>query len=409
MMRIMRWSFLLVALVAFGCSNATSSGEKSPPRPLSKDEGTVVQADNVFGLELFRRMSSAESDSNLFISPLSVSMALGMALNGANGATRDSMAQVLALNGLTEEQINASYRSLIDLLGSLDPKVTFRIANSVWSRKDLAIQPAFSDALNHYFSAQVTPLDFSSPQASSTINQWVSDATSGRIPSIVPERVPDEMVMYLINAIYFKGTWTVPFDKDLTGNRSFTLASGEVKQVPMMRSAEQEMLTASDDRFQMIDLPYGDGSYSMTVLLPRPEHSVKELISGLDQSTWNEWIGRLHSSEAMLVMPKFTLAYEASLNEILKGMGMSNAFKVGIADFSRISGAPGDLFISEVKHKTFVEVNEEGTEAAAVTSVGIGTTAAPLPIEVNRPFLFAIREHHSGTILFIGTIFDPMP
>ncbi len=401
------WWILLAILAVAGCGQSTAP-EKVPPRPLSKEESTIVTSDNAFGLRLFRRLGEAENGKNLFISPLSVSMALGMTLNGADGATRDSMAHALELAGLTEDQINGSYRTLIDLLTSIDPKVDVRIANSVWARSGVSVDTGFAGRLGRFFSAPVTSLDMASPAASPRINRWVSDATGGRIPSIVPDQIPGDLVMYLIDAIYFKGSWSRRFDPKLTTDGEFKLRDGSVTSVKMMRGETAKLSVASGDRYQIVDLPYGDGQYSMTIILPRPGVDVDALIAGLDASTWSAWLASLRESETMISMPRFKLTYESSLNDVLMGMGMAVAFTTD-ADFTRMSRdyPKGALFIGEVRHKTFVEVNEEGTEAAAATSVGMVETSAPEPIVVNRPFICAIRERHSGAILFIGRILDP--
>lgn len=381
--------------------------EKAPRdvRALSTSEARLVDADNEFGLNLFRAVSEEEGDSNVFISPLSVSMALGMTLNGAEGDTYAAMQEALALSGLSEAEINESYRTLIDLLHGLDPEVVFEIANSIWHREGFAVEADFLDINRESFDSEVRELDFSDPAAPGVINGWVDEKTHGKIEKIVDQIDPLTM-MYLINAIYFKGMWTYEFDEEATQNRPFAAMDGSVDDVPMMEQ-EAELAYFESDALQVVDLPYGDSLYSMMVILPRQGGNLDEVVASLDQETWNDWTGRLESREVWLRLPRFQLEYEVDLNQVLSSLGMEVAFNPYEADFTAINPA-GELYISKVKHKTFIDLDEEGTEAAAVTSVEVGVVSvdpnAPVPMFVDRPFVFAIREQHSGTILFVGKV-----
>jgi serpin B len=400
---------LLVAAILVRCSSESLTGPvgdiTSLPRDLTAGEQQLIQADNAFGLKLFREINSQEEPgANIFISPLSVAMALGMTYNGADGATQLAMQETLELQGLTLEQVNQAYRSLIDLLAALDPSVEFLLANSIWYRMGYPVQQDFLDVNQTYFDAEVAELDFGDPNAAPTINGWVSDKTNGRIEDIVDDPVAANVVMFLINAIYFKGNWTLEFDKDRTVDLPFMLADGGEVQVPMMTYPEPvEVGYYWDGDVQAMDLTYGGKAYSMTVVLPAQADGIDALVQSLDAARWSEIVGGLTTSEVAVWMPKFTLEYEIELKDVLTALGMGIAF-TGAADFSKIS--PG-IFISKVKHKSFVEVNEEGTEAAAVTSV-VMIDSAPPTIMVNRPFVFAIREKFSGTILFMGTVMDPV-
>jgi serine protease inhibitor len=395
---------ILAALIMAGCSSMTEP-ERVSTRPLTKSETDIVDASSEFGYNLLRQVNREDAEKNVFISPLSVSMALGMTMNGASGATLDSMRQTLAFAGLTEHDINSSYRTLMNLLRGIDPGVKFQVANSIWARQDFEVERPFADTNKYYFDAEVTSLNFSDATAGPTINNWVKTNTNGKIPKIVPEPVPTDVVMYLINAIYFKGSWRQKFDPKQTQEQPFTLADGSKKQVELMHARGTYGLYQNSD-VQLIDLPYGDSLFSMTVLLPKVGTDINTFTDELTESKVRTWIAGMHAaSETELLLPKFKLEYEKTLNEMLKAMGMQIAFS-GAADFSRINGE-GSLEISEVKHKTFVEVNEEGTEAAAATSVGIIRTSLPTPIRVDRPFVFLIRERTSGALLFIGKILDP--
>lgn len=378
-----------------------------PPRPLTAVEKQVVETDNLFGLKLFRTTVDAEERSkNVFLSPISVSMALGMTLNGARGDTREAMEATLEKQDLSPAEINDAYRGLIDLLEGLDPKVEVALANSIWYREGLPVRQAFIDTNRAHFDAEVAGLDFSDPTASEQINSWLSDETRGNIPEIVPDRIPRDIVMYLINATYFKGQWRAKFDPSKTEDGTFHLADGSSVTVPMMKRTEEvKHPFLRTDQFTAVDLAYGDSLYTMTILLPSEEASVREVVDSLDTEAWAHLTERMAPRElSTLQIPKFTLHYEKTLNEVLTNLGMGIAF-TDQANFRDI--ADTSLAISKVKHKTFLHVNEEGTEASAATSVSIGVTSAPPSFVVDRPFVVAIRENHSGTILFIGTVMNP--
>ncbi len=401
---------LAIGILLIQCEKNPVSPQKNV-RELTGVEKTLVEADNSFGLKVFQAINSDEKDKNVFISPLSISMALGMTLNGANGATKEAMQNALELAGLSEQQINENYQSLIDLLVGLDPKVKFQIANSIWYRNDFAFKESFININKQYFYAKVAGLDFSNPQSANIINGWVEDNTNGKIKKIV-DQIDPQIVMFLINAIYFKGVWTYEFDKNQTQDDVFNLPDGSQKTVPMMAQSREFSYYASD-QLQAIDLPYGDELFSMTIILPDPQIDVNDFMATLSSENWNLWTGSFSKTNGTLFFPRFRLEYEKLLNEALKSLGMAVAFDQGEADFTRMFDKVGDmnLFIDKVKHKSYVEVNEEGTEAAAVTSVEMGVTSvgpgSPFIMRVDRPFIFAIRENHSGTILFIGKIVDP--
>jgi len=399
-----------VLLIISACSGPTEQSGPPPlltalPRTLSTAEARLVSAGNQFAFGVFREVQLARPGDNVFLSPTSAAMALGMTLNGAAGTTLDSMRVALALTGAPVEEISAGYRSLIDLLRGLDRSVDFAIANSIWARTGMPFAPAFLDAARTSFDAEVKALDFAAPSTLTTINQWVNDKTRGKIPTILDQIAADE-VMFLINAIYFKGSWRTGFDPKATQDLPFHAADGTTRNVPTMRLTPAPLRHASAPDHEIVELLYGNGAFAMTLVLPAPGRSLAELTEGLDAARWAEWTGALAEHKIGLTLPRFRLEYQRELRSDLSALGMRIAFDENRADFSRmLSGSiAGNLFITKVIQKTFVDVNEEGTTAAAATSVGIGLTSAPATIQFDRPFLFAIRERLSGTILFIGQV-----
>jgi serine protease inhibitor len=394
-----------IGVVVAGCAESFEPITELP-RQLSVAEGKLIEADNRFAFELFRAVNQLEGDKNVFISPLSVAMALGMAYNGAAGATQQAMQQTLSLMGMSLQEVNQAYHDVIDLLRDLDPRVEFLLANSIWYRDTLSFEQGLIDLNRQYFDAEVTALDFTSPTAAPTINGWVNDATRGKIPTIVPDPVTADIIMYLIDAIYFKGDWTYQFDRSRTQDAPFTLLDGTEKMVDMMsHGTEIEIGVSRSEDLQVGDLAYGGGAYSMTILLPPNAAEIGSLVDRLTRDSWNEWVGQIHTEEMRVSLPKFTLEYEIELKDALSALGMGIAFS-DTADFTGMY-APGGIFISKVKHKAFVDVNEEGTEAAAATLVGMAPTSIPTSFVVDRPFVFVIREKLSGTILFMGKVVDP--
>lgn len=407
MQRPLRSFALLLLLLFTACESPIGPGNVPPlltqlPRPLSTAELRVIDASNAFAFDLLREVTrTLPADSNVFLSPLSASMALGMALNGANGETFDSMQAALRLSGLTEAEINQGYKDLIALLLELDSRTEMKIANAMWIRQAFTLEQAFLDAGTTSFDAEVGTLDFSSPTAVSTINDWVSQKTNQRIPSLL-EAISPEEVLFLINAIYFKGSWRSAFERDDTRPGPFYPSAGATRTAQLM-SQTDTLRYQETAEYQAADLLYGNGAFAMTVLLPQRGHTPGELLAGLTADTWKELAGRFQTQEMHLTLPRFRLEYSRTLAEDLTALGMGIAFDRTRADFYRIADVRSDrLYITRVDQKTFVDVNEEGTEAAAATAVGIGVTSAPPAMVVDRPFVFAIRERLSGTVVFLG-------
>jgi serine protease inhibitor len=390
------------ALVGSACSEATAPGAPitALPRALTESESKIIAGSNDFAFDLFRTGNLAQHKANVFISPLSASMALGMAANGANGATYDEMRSALRLSGATREDVDGGYKSLITLLRGLDPGTNFSIANSIWYDQTFPFNASFLDESKLYFDAQVQALDFKSPAAVTTINSSVNEQTNNRIPQIL-DSIDSSEVMFLVNAIYFKGIWQRQFDKSKTVDAPFHAADGTTTTVPMMARGAGVKYAATSE-YSAVDLPYGNSAFTMTVILPNPNADIDAFAESFDQAKWNSLVGSLHNSNLQVYLPRFRMEWQRRLDDDLQQLGMRLAFYN--ADFTRMSPLGLSLIITRVLQKTFVDVDEEGTEAAAATIVGVGLTSAPSAFRADHPFLVVIRERFSGTILFIGKI-----
>lgn len=404
-------SRLLARIVACfalaACSHITEptapSELKALPRNLSATEQQLVNASNSFSFALWSKLSAAQPNQNVFISPLSASYALGMALNGAANQSFDQMRTALQVGGLSQQDINAGYKSLTGLLTSLDPSVTIGIANSIWYRQGFPVNQPFIDAGKSYFDADVAGLNFDDVAGSlGTINGWVNQKTNGKIPSVLDD-IDRDAVMFVINALYFHGSWRAKFDPSNTTNDVFTTAPGVTQPMRLMHRHDG-MQYAATPSYQAVDLPYGNGAFAMTVLLPKASTDIDTFSAGLTPTFWRSLVSSFDSVKVDLSLPKFTLQYERTMNDDLKALGMVAPFDAALADFSRMT--PQSVFINFVKQNTFVTVDEEGTEAAAVTVVGVEATSlesSPV-MRVDRPFLFVIHERLSGTVLFMGKV-----
>jgi serine protease inhibitor len=389
----------------------SSNPDVQPPFNLTEAQKQVIKSSNDFGFDLFQEITATEADTtNIFISPLSVSLALGMTLNGANGQTQSDMEKTLGFEGLSSEQINQTYKVLIQNLLQLDPKVIFEIANSIWYRNSFEVEQNFLDVNVNYFDSEVIGANFDDPETVNQINSWISDETHEKITKVI-ENIDPLTVMFLINALYFKGSWTYEFDPEETKDAPFYLKNGTETTCQMMSYRMEHPYFATED-FQAIDLPYGDGDFSMLIILPKPEKNIDDIINMITPENWSLWLNSFSKDSVDLFLPKFKVEYENKLKEELSGMGMGIAFTPDEADFSKIN-KDFDLLINDVIHKTYVEVNEEGTEAAAVTVViieltSIGPDDEKKIMEINRPFIFAIYEHQYNTILFMGKVMQPV-
>ena len=403
------FALIVVLGLLAACGEPLGPGGAGPaleelPRPLTPGEALVVERSNAFGIDLLREVLEADDRTNVVLSPLSASMVLAMTLNGAAGTTLDGMRTALRLEGLSRQEINDSYRGLMSLLTDLDPMVEVSIANSAWANERHSFHQAFFDAVNKHFDGSVESRDFGDPNTLGEINAWVDRSTRGLIKRILQEGELDpELALLLLNAVYFEGRWRAGFDPENTEPGTFTREDGSTVTLDMMHLTDVELPYGRTDDLVAVELPYGRGAYSMVVALPWGS-TAREVLAGMDATGWDTLMGSLEPRVLDgLSLPRFVMEYDSFLNDALTDMGMGIAFTKQ-ADFSDL--APEHLCMDFVRQKTLIEVDEAGTRAAAVTAVGIRGISF-FGFLVDRPFLFAIRERLSGTILLVGVIGDP--
>ncbi len=397
---------IIIALILTGFTTGCSQDIDDPVFDYNLKSAKVIETNNNFGLDLLKTVISREEAPNIMISPASVSIALGMAYNGAETTTRDAFEQVLNYEGLTRGEVNEITKELIRVLVTNVKGNLLEIANSMWYDEGFPVKQDFIDLNSNYYNAEIRELDFRQASAVKTINDWVSDKTHDKIDKIIDSISPETM-MILINAIYFNCVWEVEFDPEDTREQPFYTEDKQVFGHVDMMSMESTFNVSFTEAFSAVELPYKNNKFSMFLFLPPEGSSVDDLIEQLDGKTWNSWIGEFQEMKDFTVtMPKFKFEYERSMADDLKDMGLEIAF-TDEADFSGIS--PIDLLISDVIHKTYIDVNEEGTEAAAVTAIVFETTAIgpSSVIRLDRPFLFAITENSSKSILFTGKVSEP--
>jgi serine protease inhibitor len=389
---------------------------------IGPDVFRLADASNQFGFNLLDQIGDSDWGGNIFISPASAAMALAMVFNGARQDTETAMDSVLAFGDWSLDSINAANRKLSERMNSFED-VQLSIANSLWMSDHMEFKDEFLRRVQAAYAADIREVNLQDRETPTLINHWVAQKTNGRIQKII-EKIDDRLVMLLINAIYFKGTWTYQFDDKLTSDRQFTLLDGTSFRHPLMEQNHEFYYLETSD-FQAISLPYGDGEMSMVVMLPSSSLGLDGLRKQLSPDNWQTWVKGLERREGTIVLPRFRLEYEKNLNDPLKEMGMAIAFNPVEADLTdmwypiqpvNVGAAMANiqnLYIGKVMQKTFLEVNEEGTEAAAVTSVGIVATSAmheerpPFRMVVDRPFFCAIVDKPTGLVLFMGFIMDP--
>ncbi len=393
---------LFIASTVLSCTTQNAPiiiGEDAQPIILSATQEKRVSQDNEFAFDLLKNTIKNSDESNVFISPLSVSIALGMAWNGATGDTKSEMETALKMNGMSADDINGYYKIMQTTLPSIDPSTKLSIANSLWYNEEFSVKQDFLTVNKNYFDAYIKELDFAQAWAVDTINNWCAKKTFNLIKNPL-DQIPEDAEMYLVNAIYFKGIWRKQFEKKNTAEANFTNEEGSNIKVNMMYQKDTFMY-AEDDAAKYLDMTYGNKAFSMTIILPNEGKTTADILDQLTVDKWNTALQNLHSTEVEVFFPRFKSENKFELKPVLQSMGMNLAF-TDFADFSNISDLR--LMISRIIHNTYVEVTEEGTEAAAVTIVEVMNTSMPIIPEfrVNKPFLFVIREKSTGVILFIG-------
>ncbi len=402
--------YLLIAtLFVLGIASCKKGSNIKPGKGielnLSATQLQQASGNNDFTFNLLRSVSKANtSGSNLMLSPLSVSMDLGLTSNGAHGTTLDSIRTTLGFGNFSQDEVNSYYNKLINDLPQLDPNTTLKIANSIWYRQTYSVLPSFLETGKTSYLANIQALDFTNQASVNTVNNWVSDQTNGKIKKVISS-INDGDIMFLINAIYFKSIWANKFNTASTKPSNFLLTdNSEIETNFMNAEIPCNFYTGTDAT--VLELPYSNNKYSLVMAMPAAGQTLNNFVSSLNSSSWQTLTSRLASGSAQVSVPKFQFSYASSLKNSLSAMGMGIAFSK-VADFTNINPA-GNLQITDVMHNTFISVDETGTEAAAVTTVTVGTTAVLLnQIKIDHPFFFAIREMKSGLILFAGTVVNP--
>ena len=367
-------------------------------------------ASNTFGFDLLHALHASAPDTNVFISPVSLSLLLQIAYNGAEGTSAQEIANVLHVDDMDIASMNAASQAWQAELTAM-PAVELLLGNSIWVQQGHQLLDSFLATVTSYFHAEAATLDFASPTATDTINAWVAEATQGKIDKLFDSLDPN-VVTYLINTVYFKGAWSQPFDPAKTAPQPFQLADGSEIIVPMMTQEGNFAFTMAEG-YAALALPYGDGgddmgddtgNVRMVIVLPDEGVALENVMAQMTPETWQSLLGHLADESSVQVsLPRFKVEYDATLNDALIALSMESAFSQ--PDFANMVEG-GGLSISQVRHKAIVEVNEEGTEAAAV-SVGTMTLSMPPTFMVNRPFFFAIQDAATDTILFMGTVYVP--
>lgn len=403
----------LATITGFMSCSKDNTGQEPDLTPKSLELTTmgpqVIAYGNEFGVELFTKVAQ-EENKNLMLSPLSASAALTMLLNGCDEDTYDQLKETLKYpEGMNISDINEVYKSLVAQLLVVDPKVKLALANAIFYRQGFSVKDPFLNTMSTDFDAEIAGLDFSLPSALTTINKWASDNTNAKIPKVLDE-ISGDAVMFLMNALYFKGDWSYQFDKALTSDRPFYTSGSNSVTVSTMKGDVGSKVTYGSN-YKAIELPYGRTNFTMVAVVP--EGTLSDFNATLTAEKWNTITSSFDAQEVfgerIVHMPKYKFSYEKYLNDQLQSMGMLDAFNPGLANLSGISDA--SIYVSFVKQNTFVEVDEKGTEAAAVTTIGVELTSfPPQPQEfvIDKPFVFAIRERTTNALLFIGQVVNPL-
>lgn len=393
----------MVACEKLNTEDSNTDNEYVPLELTKAESGIAVKA-NEFGFNVYHSLYEGKP---MIISPLSLSLALSMTACGADGETEKQMTSVLGFSDYSSEEVAGYYKKMVEALKGIDKKSTFEVANSIWVSKYLNVKEEFVSVVKDNFASEERTVDFTDPMVVSQINKWCSDNTHGKITEIV-KSIPPETVMALVNALYFNGKWGGFKFNDKTNEEDFRTIDESKTKVEMM-SASSNFSYASDDGWSMVNLPYGNGAFRMSVILPPVDMKFADAAKSLDADRFIKLPAMACTHPVNLKMPQFKYEYSIDeLGDVLVSLGMEDAFDASKADFRKMADVTlGEIFIGTVKHKTFIDVNTKGTEAAAVTYVGIKTAAAPpvtgtVDFIADRPFFYIISESSTGSILFIG-------
>jgi serpin B len=400
------WLLIAVAsmLVPLACTDQPVNPDTDS---YSYKKAALVQQNNRFSLQIFSEITKNETDeTNVFVSPLSMYYALAMAATGSDTETRAEFEALLGWENRTEEEVLELMLNLYTELMPQKDKLTLAIANSLWQRNGFPVFNSYKDTVHKFFDAEIQSLDFNDQQAVAIINAWIESKTQGLITDMLDQLSPDA-VMYLINAIYFKGDWKYVFEPDDNLQAVFYKADGSTETVTYMNQ-KTHLNYLKNDLFTSVQLPYTDSSYCMTLLLPDPSVGIDGLLTVLNTENWTSWKKAYEMSEVTVALPKFKFAFGLrNINQELNDLGLVSAFNPIAADFSKISDQ--QINISRVLHKAYIEVNEQGSEAAAATVVEFEYTSndGQKTLSLNRPFVFAIEHKPTQTLLFIGKVAFP--
>jgi serine protease inhibitor len=402
-------AIVMITMTAAGCSLKKPVEIKSKyiiqAKELTSSVDKISSANNNVAFKFLSETLKTKNKENVIISPLSLSTILALTQNGAAGNTKEEMLKALELQGLDDNTINESFRNIIAHFNSLKGIET-KIGDSIWIRKNADVKKKLISVGKNYYEAEINEVDFTKKNSVDAVNKWVSDRTAGKINKIM-DSFEDDTYMTLINTVYFKGKWNNPFTERSTSKQKFTSSDGSTKDVDMMKET-MGIDYMKNANFQAVRIPYEDQNFGMYVFLPSKGSSVDKLMNEMTMENWNKWINEFKKTQVHVSLPKFKIEFEEELNSMLKGFGMKDAFD-GTANFSNITDKT-DLYIDVVKQKSYIDVNEAGTEAASATAVVMKAVSAPLDptqFTADRPFLYTIADKKTGLIIFMGKVEKP--
>ncbi|MBU3101336.1 MULTISPECIES: serpin family protein [Clostridium] len=413
----MKYKSILIVVMSLVMMLSSSCSQKGPDKVISKYNikakelsqpvDKISVANNKMAFKMLKSTLSGNKDMNTIISPMSLSTVLSITQNGAGGSTKEEMKKAIELSGVDDKTINDEYKNIIANFNSIET-LKVKMANSIWIDKGTEIKEEFKNMGKNYYESEISDVDFSKSKTKGTINTWIANHTAGKIKKIVDD-LDDKTAMVLVNTLYFKGDWAVPFTKENTQKKDFNLSDGGSKKIDMM-NGDINVEYLKENNFEAIKMPYKDKNFGMYILLPNVNSSVDSLMKEMSYENWNKWKKQFKAEVRIVEMPKLHMEYEQELNKMLMGYGMKRAFKPG-ADFSKMS-KDNDLYISLVKQKCYIDVDEKGTEAAAATAVIMNKTSSVNPSQmgkfiVDRPFIYVITDNKTDSILFMGNVAKP--